>query len=288
MKPPIALLADVDGPICNPDAKSITDARIIPALLSLLENNVPVVFNTGRSAHFVEHNVFAPLLARNASHLHLLHAVCEKGVVWISLTDEGGIKHHIDQAISVPPQLHPLIRELVDRKYASTMFYDETKESMVSVERRHDVDDATYKAAQAPFINDLEELIRENGYTYTFASDNSEVTADLQLDPSIISVDIESPNVGKDLGAARAYEMLQTENALPQKWWTIGDSRTDYAMAQWLHDRGESVEHVDVAAVPSQLQRSYAVTIPASGIHDDAGGAFVERLASEVVTRSGA
>ena len=78
---------------------------------------------------------------------------------------------------------------------------------------------------------------------------------DYRVDPSIISTDIESVRLGKDLGASRAVELLAAQGIVPQSWRTVGDSRTDYAMADWLHHQDHHVNHVDVRpadGVPSQ------------------------------------
>ena len=39
---------------------------------------------------------------------------------------------------------------------------------------------------------------------------------------------------------------MAADGELPVQWFTCGDSRTDYAMADWLHARGDRVTHVDV------------------------------------------
>ena len=279
--PPFALLADVDGPISNPDAKSIVNPRIVPAITTLLRNGVPIVFNTGRSADFVQQNVFTPILEASPENLHLLHGVCEKGVVWLSLDDNSDVWHFIDETIAVPRELRATTQVLVDEKYANTMFYDHTKESMISVERRPDVDHDTYQRAQRDFVADLDQMIRHAGYVVTRPGpDARNGDATLQIDPSIISVDLESVKVGKDLGAERAFELLSETH--PQRWRTIGDSAVDYAMADWLHARGLDVAHIDVGPNREKRKRPYDVLIANNGIHDEAGGAYLEWLAKTV------
>jgi hypothetical protein len=286
-QPPYALLADVDGPISNPDAKAIVDPRILPALTSLLEAGIPIVFNTGRSSEFVERNVFAPLLEQRPPNLHLLHGVCEKGAVWLSLDDDGTQWHFIDEEIAVPAKLQPLVRELVQSTYAGTMFVDETKETMITVERRADVDHDTYQAAQSRFLLDLDAVVSGAGVSVTrpgLHARNGEF--EFQIDPSIIAVDLESVRVGKDLGAERAHELLR--DSLPVQWRTIGDSAVDYAMADWLHAQNQNVAHIDVGPKREKQERPYQVLIASDGIHDDAGGAYVAWLAEHVRENSDA
>jgi hypothetical protein len=175
------------------------------------------------------------------------------------------------------------VRQLVEQRYADTMFYDETKESMISVERRHDVDHDTYQDVQPQFVQHLAELLTQHGCRHTFAGEGKDADATLVIDPSIISVDLESTRVGKDLGASRAFDLLNEEGITPQQWRTIGDSATDYAMADWLQRNGERVAHIDVAPVPQTQGRAYPVHIPAKGIHDEAGGAYVDWMARAVM-----
>src|SRR5688572_32682728 len=137
-QPLYGLLADVDGPLSNPDAKAVINPLIFPALHTLLEHGVPVVLNTGRPSQFVKQNVLAPLLALSPKNLHLLHAVCEKGALWFSVNDDGRVTEHIDEEITVPSDLADSIRELVRKTYADTMFFDEMKQTMISVERNPD------------------------------------------------------------------------------------------------------------------------------------------------------
>jgi hydroxymethylpyrimidine pyrophosphatase-like HAD family hydrolase len=281
MQPPYALLADIDGPISNPDAKAIVNPRVVPAIVSLLDSGIPVVFNTGRSADFVQRNVFAPILEMGPKNLHFLHGVCEKGAVWLSLDDNADVWHFLDETIAVSKDLQPKTRALVDEKYADSMFFDGTKETMISVERRADVDHDTYYAAQQMFLEDLERLVREVDPEVTRPGPGARSgKAKLQLDPSIIAVDVESVKVGKDLGAARAFELLR--QTLPLQWRTIGDSTVDYAMSDWLHEHEQNVTHVDVGPKRQKQERAYEVLIARKGIHDEAGGAYVEWLAKTV------
>ena len=58
-------------------------------------------------------------------------------------------------------------------------------------------------------------------------------------------------------------------------WRSIGDSRSDYLMADHLHAAGFDVAHVDVRPSDGILQRPYEVLTEGDLIHDDAGAAFL-------------
>ena len=104
-----------------------------------------------------------------------------------------------------------------------------------------------------------------------------------RVDPTIISTDIESVRLGKDLGAERALELLAEDGELPVAWRTVGDSRSDYAMADWLHANGHDVAHVDVRPADGVPATEYPVLTSASGlIHDEAGAEFLARWVRDV------
>ena len=53
--------------------------------------------------------------------------------------------------------------------------------------------------------------------------------------------------------------MAEAGVAFPDRWFTAGDSRTDYAMADALHDQGAQVAHVDVRPADGVPERPYPV-----------------------------
>ena len=118
------------------------------------------------------------------------------------------------------------------------MFFDETKRAMVSVEQHIEVPSADYLAEQKLFDADAMELMARHGLGVVRLDHHAPEfrrRVDYRVDPTIISTDIESVRLGKDLGASRAVELLAAQGITPQAWRTVGDSRTDYAMADWLH-----------------------------------------------------
>jgi hypothetical protein len=77
-------------------------------------------------------------------------------------------------------------------------------------------------------------------------------------------------------------ELLAGQGITPQAWRTVGDSRTDYAMADWLHHNDHPVKHVDVRPADGVPVKPYEVLTAAdlglggNVIHDDAGAAFLQ------------
>ncbi|BAS14600.1 hypothetical protein AHiyo8_29030 [Arthrobacter sp. Hiyo8] len=258
--------------------------EIIADLVGLASAGIPVIFNTGRSDAFIREQVMAPMIAAGMPAGTVVHAICEKGAVWFSYTSGGPGPIHVDHDLAVPKAYGDDVRRMVAEDYATHMFFDETKRAMVSVEQHLDVSSDDYLAEQKLFDADALELMGRHGLSAALLDHHapeSDDAADYRLDPTIISTDIESIRLGKDLGASRAVELLAAQGITPQAWRTVGDSRTDYAMADWLHHNDHSVKHVDVRPADGVPNKPYDVlTATDLGlgddvIHDDAGGAFL-------------
>ncbi|AUZ33504.1 hypothetical protein C3B78_02765 [Arthrobacter sp. PGP41] len=281
--PPLALLLDVDGPVASPVTRDVK-REIIDDLVALAAAGIPVVFNTGRSDAFIREQVMEPMIAAGIPSGTIIHAVCEKGAVWFSYTAAGPGPIHVDRELAVPAAYGDDIRRMVAEDYAAHMFFDETKRAMVSVEQHIEVPSVEYLAEQKLFDADAMELMARHGLGVVrldHHAPNSDDEVDYRVDPTIISTDIESVRLGKDLGASRAVELLAAQGITPEAWRTVGDSRTDYAMADWLHHNDHPVKHVDVRPADGIPEKPYQVLtaedlgLGASVIHDDAGGAFL-------------
>ncbi|WP_457965526.1 hypothetical protein M1E17_03630 [Arthrobacter sp. D1-29] len=281
--PPLALLLDVDGPVASPVTRDVKP-EIIADLVALAAAGIPVIFNTGRSDEFIRTQVMEPMIAAGMPSETVIHAICEKGAVWFSYTVAGPGPIHVDRELAVPKAYGDDIRRLVAEDYAAHMFFDETKRAMVSVEQHVEVANSDYLAEQKLFDSDAMDLMARHGLGVVrleHHAPNSEDQVDYRVDPTIISTDIESVRLGKDLGASRAVELLAAQGITPQAWRTVGDSRTDYAMADWLHHNDHAVKHVDVRPADGVPVKPYAVLtaadlgLAADIIHDDAGGAFL-------------
>lgn len=288
--PPLALLLDVDGPVASPVTRTVQPG-IIADLLALAEAGIPVIFNTGRSDAFIREQVMAPMIAAGMPAGITIHAVCEKGAVWFSYTASGAGQVHVDRELAIPQAFGDDVRRLVAEDYSTHMFYDETKRAMVSVEQHIAVANSDYREEQALFDADAMELMGRHGLGVVrldHHAPNSDDQIDYRVDPTIISTDIESVRLGKDLGASRAVELLAAQGITPQAWRTVGDSRTDYAMADWLHHNDHPVKHVDVRPADGIPVKPYAVLtaadlgLGAEVIHDDAGAAFLRHWRTAV------
>lgn len=208
--------------------------------------------------------------------------MCEKGAVWCSIGPqyEGGTGElTVAGDLALPRDFADEMRELVRDEYADLVFFDETKRAMVSIEQRVEVPNATYLARQAEFDAKAMAALERRGLGVRRLDDvRPDATGAVQwrVDPTIISTDVESDRSGKDMGAERSLELLAEDGELPVTWRTMGDSRSDYAMADWLHANGHDVAHVDVRPADGVPETPYPVlTAPDGVIHDEAGARFL-------------
>ncbi|TWH73699.1 hydroxymethylpyrimidine pyrophosphatase-like HAD family hydrolase [Modestobacter roseus] len=282
--PPLGLLLDVDGPIASPATRTVAAPGLVADLRTLLAAGVPVVFNTGRSDAFLRDQVVPPLLAGGLPRGARLHAVCEKGAVWTSIGPDGMGPVHVDEALAVPLAVHEVVDELLSR-YRDTMFLDGTKRSMASVEARTDVPAADYTRAQAAFDAELVAALTGRGLGVGYRDRQHPDDAGAvpwRVDPSVIATDVESADVGKDLGARRALTLLSADGPLPRAWHTVGDSRSDYRMADQLHALGHRVTHVDVRPAGPLPTTPYPVLTDPVRVDDAAGAAHLRALVVEL------
>jgi hypothetical protein len=281
----VGLLLDVDGPIASPDTRTVRLASVAADLAALANTGALVVFNTGRAAAFISDVVVPAVRAAGLESGHRLWAVCEKGAVWFGFDADGEDEPEVDRALAMDESLERWVENRVAERYADTMFFDRHKLAMISVEQIVDVPREAYHAAQSLFDEDVarEVLVTGGGVQREQFVDVGRAGAvTVRIDPTIISTDIEHPALGKDLGAQRAI-LLAREHGLeiPAVWRTMGDSRTDYAMADWLHANGYSVAHVDVRPADGIPDVPYPV-LTAGGdlVHDDAAAVFLGRWRS--------
>ncbi|MET4782463.1 hypothetical protein [Glaciihabitans sp. UYNi722] len=268
--PPLGLLLDVDGPITSPVTRTIAIASIVDDLVTLANVGLPIAFNTGRSDVFVRDQVLKPMLAAGLTTSARVYGVCEKGAVWFggTLDTFGGVQ--VDESVAVPADAVAELRTLAAAEFGDTMFYDETKRAMVSFEQRTDVSSASYLAAQKLFDSRAQQILDAHGLD------------GFRVDPTIISTDVESIDLGKALGARRAIELMSASGEIPHLWRTVGDSRNDYAMADYLHENGYEVAHVDVRPADGVPDKPYRIITEGDAIHDEAGARFLAHWVREL------
>jgi len=283
--PPLGLLLDVDGPIASPVTRTMAVPSIAADLVALANAGVPVAFNTGRSDAFIRDVVVPELRRAGLAETARVYAICEKGAVWFRIP--AATEHiaeedvFVDASLALDEDYSREIEQLVADRFADSMFFDRTKRAMVSVEQHVGVESADYLAVQPVFDEEAMQRLSARGIGVLRNDDHrpdAEGLVTVRVDPTIISTDIESVRVGKDLGAARLVELLEQDGVMmPVSWRTMGDSRSDYAMADWLHEHGHDVAHVDVRPADGVPEKPYPIFHHDSLIHDEAGAVFLTK-----------
>ncbi|CAN5148809.1 hypothetical protein BH09ACT6_BH09ACT6_24250 [soil metagenome] len=289
--PPLGLLLDIDGPIASPVTRSVVVPSILTDLVTLTAAGVPIAFITGRSDAFVREQVIAPLMAIGLGDALAgggrMFVVAEKGAVWFPVSADGAGETRVDETVALPAEFAAGIRALVAEQFGDLMFFDETKRAMVSVEQLTTVDAETYRPAQERFNEVAFQALVERGLGARFGDRevrNAAGHVPFRIDPTIISTDIESVTLDKDRGAERALAHFVDESDLdlPPLWRTVGDSRSDYRMADYLHSAGYEVAHVDVRPSDGVLAKPYRVIVEGDLVHDEAGAAFLRHWVAKL------
>ncbi|MFT4186682.1 MAG: HAD hydrolase family protein [Micrococcaceae bacterium] len=282
-KPPFGLLLDIDGPIASPVTRKISIPSIITDLLYLAKAEIPVIFNTGRGDVFVNEQVVQPLQAAHLPDHITMYTICEKGGTWATITSQGLKNLHIDHDKELPAEYFKGAKKLIDEKYSDWMFFDDTKHTMVSVEQHEDIDNEQYRKVQKKYDADAVALFQKLDIPAVLEGKNtSDKDPEFIIEPTIISTDIQSINVGKDVGAARAVQLAKDTHHLPDTWYSVGDSRSDYAMADWLHEKGYESIFVDVRPADGVPEKPYKIMTYGDKIHDEACAEFLAERVQEV------
>lgn len=231
-----ALLLDVDGVLTHPSEKRNTESQILDILIKKLERGEPIALNTGRSLPWVTERVIGPMIekVRDKSSLANLLVIGEMGGTWSTFDERGEMHKFIDPKMLVSEGLQNEIRELVGTKYADTMFYDESKEIMVTVEMNDGQDQKKFWKIQEDFVKDVQLMLKTR-------HDN-----EIKVIPASIATDIMDQKAGKGLGARKFLEWLKEKGIHVQNFTAIGDSEPDIEMAREIASQGANVEFVFV------------------------------------------
>ncbi len=253
---------DIDGPVTAPQSRTIEHAEILDLTIDFVTARGYVAYNTGRASAVAHQRVVSPLLARArargldpATVGRRVAVFAEKGAVTSCWDDGPGVwTHRIDPATVVPGGLRDEVADLLrdDAEFRTYIFVDDGKETMVSVEMRHEtaepvpvpVTPAVFKPVAERFAAAVRRRAAERGYD------------DLEVDCTTIAVDIQRLGVGKDLGTRLAFDWLHGLGGRVERVHCFGDSRSDVAMAaqarsimsRWFADAAERVVYVNVGA----------------------------------------
>ncbi len=255
---------DIDGPVTDPQSRKIEQPEILDLTLDFLVEKGYVAYNTGRASSVAQRRVISPLLDRAQVRgmsgeivSHRISIIAEKGGVTSFWDDElGRWNHRISPAVMVPYGLRGEIIALLgdDHEFQKYIFHDADKETMVSVEMRHQ----TTGPAPEPVTVDVFARVAERFAARATQLANDRDYDQLEVDRTTIAVDIQHRGVGKDLGTRLAFGWLHELGEHVTRVHCFGDSESDVAMAVearsvmsgWYDDAGDRVVYVHVGAAP--------------------------------------
>src|SRR3989344_762157 len=217
--PQHAWIFDVDGVITHPSKKIITEFEVLNYIIKKLEKGKPVVLNTGRSLEWIMDRVINLLLkkTKNKEIFNRFFVVGEMGGVWLTFDKNGKIQKHVDRSLQFPKSLMKRVIQLVKAKYSKSMFFDDTKQTMFSIEMNEELPIDKYKKEQKVLVNDLSKIIKA-----------SDLNKNLRIDTTTIAADIMNKHVGKGFAVIRIIDWLKENELKPHKVFAFGDSKSDH------------------------------------------------------------
>jgi hydroxymethylpyrimidine pyrophosphatase-like HAD family hydrolase len=229
-----AYLFDVDGVLTDPAEKRVVEEGLFDEIDKRLKKGEPVGLITGRSNVWTMERMVKPLLDKisDKSYISNLAVIGEMGGTWVTFDEDG---KHLERKLDhvMPDELKDKVRALASQKYSDSMFYDETKETMITVEMRdgHDLDN--FHERQEELREDIKKLLEEQAKEYGVVNNN-------------IATDVQRKGIDKTLAAERFLQFIKDKNIKPGRFITFGDSKSDFEMADELERRGKKVEMIFV------------------------------------------
>ena len=224
-----AVFIDLDGPIVAPKSREV-NMEPIAEIARLLQEGIPVAANTGRSLEWVSTNIklreYFDTHGINPSYLKNFLVVGEKGAVHYEFDEKGNPIMKTESEYSMPQDLQDTVKAIVN-KYSYAMFYDKTKQTMISVEMIPDYDIEQFKIDQGLLVGDLNSILEHRNAQNKY-----------RVSPTKIATDIEDKRVGKDLGARVIIDWMTRKGIKAASVTAIGDSTEDEKMAEEASRQG--------------------------------------------------
>jgi hydroxymethylpyrimidine pyrophosphatase-like HAD family hydrolase len=224
----IVWIFDVDGVLTNPREKRTTQKGLIEAIAKKIDDGDIITLNTGRSISWVENRILSPLIKeiKNKEKLVDLFIVGEKGGTW-AFFENNKLITKIDETCKLPYSLREELKRLTNQEFSDSMFYDDSKITLISIEMLDGFEIDDYTKRQAVLIQKLNEIREKAEYK----------PLKIRIDKTIVAIDVQASFTGKHLGARRIEAWIKDKNINPSKIIMIGDSQADTEMAEELQHK---------------------------------------------------
>ncbi len=226
---------DIDGVITDPSTKTITSPRILRLIEQKLADKIPVFFNTGRSSEWVQKEIiphFDPKIS-----LEQLFTVCEMGNLTLEFNQDNSPQEIVVNRNLIPPQLESTIRDIVQSSYGDSMFVDETKKTILTIEMKDNYAQALYEELQSKLSGEIRIILK-----------NYHPGIHVRPSSSNIAIDVKPIDSNKALGITQVLSWLKAKKITLSEYLFVafGDSTSDLQMSEFLESEGLHTKFVYV------------------------------------------
>jgi hydroxymethylpyrimidine pyrophosphatase-like HAD family hydrolase len=244
--PETCWIFDIDGVLSNLLEKRITEPGILDELVKRLQKGDIIALNTGRSIAWTIENIIRPLSnAVDKNKLENIFTVAEKGTITAEYINEELIEK-IDRRFSIPQNFIDKSKAISD-KYSETMFFDNTKKTMITVEMKDGMDVNRFQDDNRKLKEEWQQLIDQSGRNFL-------------LIPNPIATDIQAREVGKALGVDKILAWLNKKGLKPKRFIAVGDDLQDLEMGIELKKKALSFEFIFVG--PQKKLQETSIDFP--------------------------
>ncbi|NCN45470.1 MAG: hypothetical protein COU63_02905 [Candidatus Pacebacteria bacterium CG10_big_fil_rev_8_21_14_0_10_36_11] len=240
---------DIDGVLTDPISKKVDNPAIFSFLNKRLSNNIPVLLNTGRSSDWVIKNICKYIDKKLSKKMFF--CVCEMGAVILKTDQDGNYTSKITENNIIPIQLKNTVQSIVDCIYHDSMFVDQSKKAILTIEMMKGFPLEKYRLEQSKLKATID-IILKNYYPSIHIRPSS----------STIAIDIKPQNFDKKLGAFKIYKWLNEHHFILKNQLKIicfGDSVSDMQMSDFFSEKGLMTEFVFVGESKHYLNALYPV-----------------------------
>lgn len=230
---------DLDGVITDPKDSQVNEA-VVDLMYQLLASGDPLAVNTGRSYDWVEKNLVSRLRAHQNEEIFQRFIVsCEKGgetVTW-----EGGQPIIAPSEFALPINLYKIAQKAFtdNQSGLQTMFWDDTKRTMATVEKEPSANLDTFHEEQETLVEAFNERLAQY---------------DVRIDATTVATDVELPAAGKRAGASLIFNWMQSRYPDFTRYISVGDSASDYEMAKYFADHSDASTFVYVGNTTDKIE----------------------------------
>lgn len=231
------LIFDIDGVITDPSTKSIIYPEIISILQNSLNQKIPICFNTGRSVEWVQKTIISQFSQKYS--LEYLFSSCEMGNLTLEFDNQNKPQIKTIRKDLIPEQLSSTIKEIVQSSYNDSMFIDETKKSILTIEMKNNYAQSKYEILQSKLSGEIRIILK-----------NYHPGIHIRPSSSNIAIDVKSIDSNKQFGAEQILNWLKlkkhNQDIKKLSFISFGDSLSDLEMASYFDTQGFTTKFIYV------------------------------------------